>query len=178
MKDFTLVPLNNYHFKKIGIGITGVSLLLLLLSPGLELFKVVSTWTLEQNENLLKVLLGFGLYTIVFSQEKEEDERVAHIRGRALRFGFMILTAVSLSLGIVGITFDATSSFSPIHLAELTAMVLLVYLVYFYYSLYFDPKGNYTENTPSENYSKNKRMVVIRVVSGIILLILYLLLKS
>ena len=161
-----------------GAGITLLSLILLILSAAVNNINPFTGLNNNQFSQLLFLTAILGLFIIAFSKEKIDDERVKVIRRKALQgaFGYLMSMILSFSLALTIMPgFDIDPGFLLICIA---ALALISYLAIYYYALYFDPHWAYNEDTPAENFRKNKRFFLIYFSVSIVLFALYLLLAS
>jgi hypothetical protein len=124
-------PLLNFQFKWIGFSIAFAALIGLIL---------VKTSTIEQveffKELSLQVIL-IGLFLIVLSKEKREDERIRKLRYRAFAFAFVLGTVVLLLAPFAAILLDAISGRLPLEWEQDQGFFFIMSSYLFYFIMYF-----------------------------------------
>ena len=177
MKNLTLAPMSSYQMKIAGLIVTAVALVLLLIvqlhGPLLFLPKPAP----EKQFNVFFVFVVFGMWTIAFSKEKNDDERVHVIRAKALQMAFMILTMVMLAIALTAATGKGSDieQADSIFIGSLVAFGLGIYLVVFHIGLYFDPAWAYNDDTVIPNITKNKTFFIFYLIGAVLFfVILYL----
>lgn len=159
MSQFTFFPMQGYWGKVFGV-ISSMLLMFLLLITSYFEIQFLKDVDLERQSNIIFWLIIFGLYMIVMSKEKIEDDRVKAIRYKSLQFGYGMLLAPSLAINLGGFLMG-TSSITTQSMSFYIPISLVLYLVHFHYGLYFDPSSNYNDNGPLDNVVKNKKFFLI-----------------
>lgn len=144
----------------------GVTLILmgLLLIPFLNDFKIFIPYTPEKSTQVLEgltaarvilILINVGLSFLVFSQEKNEDERVDKIRNYSTRhsFGFFILISVVSAI-----------EQPDIEVLGVSMIVLVYYFLLFRLCLYRDSTVIYLNGEQLKEYGKKNRVKPIKVI--------------
>lgn len=174
--DFTPFPMYGYNGKYWGYAITIISLLLYVVKSIFQNFAAIFD---AENTVVNEVLLwsiGFGLYTIAFSKEKNDDERVRLIRYQSLRIAMGTMLSFIFAIGI-------TNTFSPMNFENNVffqmyssfMMGVVWYLFNFYRGLLFDADFVYSDNTVKVNLIKNKKYFIYGYLIPIALLLIVLL---
>lgn len=174
MGSYTLMPLHNYRFKILGIAISVISIILMLLLRNFELFNLSDTMSKENQFNLFLWINCFGLFGIVYSREKHEDERIQLIRDRTFRVSFVFLISLLMSLSFTAIIANLNNtSFEIGHIVPVT-MTLVFHLLLFYFRLYSNADTSEPEQTVMQNILRNKALFVVYLAVTIITLFLIL----
>ncbi|MBI9034804.1 MAG: hypothetical protein JEZ03_10080 [Bacteroidales bacterium] len=174
MNDITFSPLHSYKMKYAGISISALSLLLLLINTLFNNLSIFNTLSITEHQELFFWTFVFGLFTIVFSKEKIDDDRVRKIRSRALQVSYGFLTAILLVICLNSFYMEAFEAIKKIYILSLVATSLIIYLIIFNLGLFFDSSIIYSENSAGENIRKNKIFFLIYLVVSTALLALIL----
>jgi hypothetical protein len=161
-----------YQGKIAGIVISAVGLLL-IISEKLHPWSILPTYTPDQQHSLFRWIALLGLLTIAYSKEKDEDDRAAAIRLKALQIAFLLQQAVMLAFALTMST--ANESIDTSILFILAAMGTVMHLLLFHVGLYFDDLWDFDDRSrlpnPLKNLSKNKwSLLVYLLLAGILLL--------
>lgn len=170
MNSYTYGPMHSFKTKIIGIAIAILALLVNIISY--YIYDLSKQFNLDKLtfEELAWWAFGFGLFIMVFSKEKKEDERVQLIRYKSLRLAFMLLT-VQVFMNGFGLSYGIISEIDSIVLLLNFNGVLIIYLVVFYKSYWFDSDFIYNDDTVGENMKKNKSSYIFLgiLLTGLIL---------
>jgi hypothetical protein len=173
MKNFTLFPLQNHRNKLIGIIITTLSIVFVVFAKMGIVINV--NLTIQQIFQILNLTTIIGLFLIVFSKEKIDDERVKKIRLKSLQFGFGMILSLIISLIFVSIIHPAFSFDGTHDLSLISLICLIAYLIFFNAGIYFDLKEIYIDDTVLTNINKN-RVFFIFYTLGLLLIVILLIL--
>lgn len=172
MKPFTL--LYSYSWKIAGICISIGGIILLVTQKILPAFKIFHSFNSEQHFQLFTWIILLGIYSISFSREKNDDERVQFIRGKAMLAGFSIIIGTIQSLSVVGTIHPDISFNAGSDLYILAAFALICYQIYFNIGLYYDKAWNYEKDETLMASFKFRKFIlllyIIIVIAGIIVL--------
>jgi hypothetical protein len=181
-----------YKGKIGGIVLAGIGLLSLIVQK-LTHFTIIEKWNSAQHFNLLLWVTLLGLYTIIFSKEKIEDERVQHIRVKSLMYAFTLTIGLTLVFAF-NVTLMPTQDPGMVNGTALTAddiieigrmmmflpaVAMAIYLVMFHVGLYFDDAWDYEDKPWSiRQLGKDKRYrLAILVVFMAIITVVFMLIK-
>lgn len=182
MNYFTLFPLQGYWGKFVGLGISLISLLLLLvyaISGPSFLLKVLSP---EKQLVSLLWLFSLGLFVLSFSKEKIDDERVQLVRYTALRgmssicFIGLFSAFSPLVIDDLGMSLIAKDSTLVLVLMAIVAP-LLTYQIIFNIGLQLNPSWAYNDLSAEENIKKNPNFFLIYAILTTAILAVLLILK-
>lgn len=179
MKGQTLMY--NYKWKVAGMVIAAVSFIALVIQK-LTHFTVLTKLNADQHFNILLWLTVFGLFTMMFSYEKHEDERVKQIRAKSVMMVFMLMFAATMGIGftmsIVPVSEMGNETVTPSDMIEIgrllmyyPACAVILYHIIFNVGLYFDNEWDYEDNTSVLDNIKNHwpRMIIRAIISVIII---------
>ena len=173
MKNFTLFPLQSYRTKLAGITITVISLILI----GIEKMSGIIAGDKLKTQKFIQIatlLIIIGLFLVIFSKEKIDDDRVKKVRLKSLQLGFATTLAIIISLIFVSIVHPAFS-FGVIHdLSMISLISLIVYLLFFNIGLYFDLNELYNDDTSLANVNKNRLFFLVYTL-GLSVIVFFLL---
>ncbi len=148
--------MNDYRTKVAGRIVTAAGVVL-TIAQKITSFTILPKLSVEKHYYLCIWTVVLGLYMMAFSKEKFEDERVKKIRAGAVQIVILMMSAVLLSLSLVGILHDDLQ-FDGSSLLFLIGFYMLAYNIIFNIGLRFDNLWNYnTEDvTIKDNFKKNK----------------------
>ena len=110
--------------------------------------------------SLLIAIAGVGLSFIVFSREKQEDERVIAIRYAAYRITLSIFSIFLISAA--GSTvFGYPFTFDP---GILAASLLTLYIVVFHIGLYSNAASFYANCSAGDNFSAYRKQILLYLI--------------
>lgn len=173
-----------YWGKVAGIIIAALGAIM-LITQKLTDFIIISKLSSAQHFNILLWITVLGLFTIAFSKEKHEDERVQQIRTRAFAFAFMMVTASTLAFAFAVNLMPTVDeelaqgvTLTPAEIIELSrimmfypAVAVVIYLIMFHIGLYFDQTWDYeNESWTFGALLRNKRYRIAFVIVGIIII--------
>jgi len=168
----------DYRGKLAGIGISAVGFML-VLAEKLHPFSLKPGWTPEQHYGFFVWVALLGLFLMVFSKEKAEDERAKLVRLKAFQISFMVtistLMAFSLMTSVTGEPIGMDASFMNI----VPATALILYLLVFHVGLHFDQVWEYEDRGLFDNWrhiGRNKWGILAYLVICAILMIILVLL--
>ncbi len=163
----------DYRGKVAGMVIAAVGSMLVIIQK-LAPFNVFRSMNAEQHYYLSAWITVVGLFSIAFSMEKHEDERVKKIRAGAMQLVIGLLIGLLLALSFTGIVIG-DFDLAPEMLIAIAGFYLVFYLVVFHIGLYTDILWQYdADEIPIvENIKKNwwVHLVVVIVMMGVLLLI-------
>lgn len=175
MKNLALMPLHSYKMKLVGILFSVISIVLMVIISYVDNFSLISEFDKDTQFYLFLWVNGAALFTIAFSREKVEDERISMIRGRTF-----ITTAGGMFATLLAFSFvSLIYKLQPIRAVEifpfLTNFFLIFHLLVFYFRIYFNVEIPLHEVTVMQNIRNNKRIYIIYVIIYIVGAILLLL---
>lgn len=176
MKAYSIMPLHSYEMKFVGIVISTLSIIAMIIVNQTGKLTFIEGLDAEGHFYLYFLLNSIGLYTIAFSKEKLEDERVQALRDKTFRasFGMIISTMLAMS-----ITYLLMSIHSEVKLREfvpfITTLVLSFHLVVFNIRLYTTNVIEENELSVFQNIKNHKAFFIGFVILNIILLAILLL---
>lgn len=176
----------DYRGKVAGIVISAICIVVLVVQK-LTDFIVIEKLNAAQHFNIILWFTLLGLVTIAFSKEKNEDERVQHIRAKSFMYVFLITTGATLAFAFT-VTLMPTQNSDMANGVTLTkddiieagrmlmfypAIGIVIYLVMFHIGLYFDQTWDYKDEAWTvKRLWKDKRYRLAVMIGG--LLIIYL----
>ena len=171
MKGFT--TMYDHRGKTVGLIVSAVGLIG-MITEKLKGFIVVKKWDVAQHYNGFEWLMLVGLFLIIYSKEKYDDERAKAIRLKSFQIAFALQQAVLLATALTG-----NSAKNKIQNADLFAfagMGIIFYLLIFHVGLYFDFLWEYDDKGVWENLrnmGKNKwaKLVYLLICAVMLLLI-------
>lgn len=172
MRGFTPYPLQGYWGKKFGLFVFLVFLIPYIcfhISDEITLFQTLNN---EQHIQLFYWVCLFGLFMMMNSKEKVEDERVKIIRAKSIHIAYMITLVPSFGIALISTVFEQDYSLLGQAAEMYITMGLIVYQLYFHYSLLRDPAWNYNDGGPLDNFRFSRKSFLPLVILSI-LLVLY-----
>jgi hypothetical protein len=177
MKGFT--TMYDYRGKISGIIISAIGLAL-MVAERIHPFTISGKWNPEQNYSLFLWIMMLGLFLIMYSKEKIEDERNKLIRLKAFQISFMIMVGTMLAFCLTSGTANQTDlKMEGKDLYIFPAIGIFTYLLVFHVGLYFDEAWDYEDKgliTNLKNIKRNGLGYLAYLVVCIILMILLILL--
>jgi hypothetical protein len=174
VKTFNPYPLQGYWGKVFGFWFAVLFLIAFIVFLSID----IHAFGLHDEEGVflaLMLAMCFGMFMMVFSREKEEDERVKIIRAKSMQIGYMIMASTSISMSFISIIDEDFIGLNVGGVIGILFISLLFYNLYFNYSLKKDPDFNYSDATALDNMrtkpGKVRIMILIALALGIILLI-------
>ena len=171
----------NYKGKVKGMIMAGVGLTALLVQKFTH-FTVTGKLNSGQHYNILLWVTLAGLFTMAYSHEKVEDERVKQIRARALAIAFMVETAAIMAFGFAlsiaaqkaGMDNEVMDAAAYIEWGRLLmffpAVAIAMHLIIFHVGLYFDQHWDYSDHiTVWDNLKKNPLHILVIAIAGVAL---------
>jgi hypothetical protein len=173
-----------YKGKVAGMIIAGIGLILLIVQK-LTHFIVFAKLNSDQHFNALLWFTMLGLFTIMFSKEKIEDERVQYLRTKSLMYAFCLMIAATMAFALTvtlmptqdpemakGVTLSADDIIQAGRMMMFyPAVALVIYLVMFHIGLYFDDAWDYEDRPWSIRLLwKDKRYRLAILVGGLIII--------
>lgn len=176
----------DYRGKVSGMVIAALGTIALLIQKYTH-FTVLAGLNSDQHFNVLLWVTLFGLFLMMFSYEKHEDERVKQIRAKAVMIVFGIMTGAILAfaLTISIIPFIDPGDLQPaaadegVWLGRLLmfypAVGIVLYLLIFHVGIYYDKVWDYSDNiSVLENIRKNKwHIIIIAIISIIVVRLIF-----
>jgi hypothetical protein len=124
-----------------------------------------------QQLKLATWLVTFGLFGVVFSKEKIEDERVSLVRQFVMGICFRLFLIMLISVNLVAIL---NPKFEVSYTLEMVLFCLAFYLVIFYGALFFNPGWVGAEPSVSENMRiKPKFYLIFALIQVALLIVLF-----
>ena len=178
----------DYRGKVAGMIIAGVGLPALVIQK-LTHFTVSPRLSDAQHFNLLLWITLLGLFTMMFSYEKYEDERIKLIRAKAFMIVFALMTGSILAFAFTVTLQPSSPKFEDILLTSddvimagrmmmfYPAVAIVIYLILFHIGVYFDQAWDYKDNVGFiENLKRNKwRILLMNIVGILIISLIYFL---
>jgi len=172
MKGMTIMYGN--RTKKWGIAISLVSLAL-MVAEKLVPFSIVQKFTAVQHMAAFQWFMLFGLFGVIYSKEKYDDERAKAIRLKAMQIAFMMQTSVTLSVALLGYFVKDIAMVPSGLLFLLAGLGVFTYLLVFHFGLYFDEHWDYEDRSLWQNLSnidKNKWGMLLYLAIGAVVMLL------
>ncbi|MDC1068572.1 hypothetical protein OAQ99_05365 [Candidatus Kapabacteria bacterium] len=169
-KGFTPYPMQGYWGKQFGLFLPAIATLFILVFSltDYKVFKTIDNW---QHIMLSLSLLSIGLFNMMMSKEKLEDERVKKIRAKSMQMFISAILIPNISFSFI-MAFD--EDFGGVGLFHGTIpFALLLYNIYFNYSLRFDPQWNYNEGGATDNFKSDKSSIIILTILFFAAIIIY-----
>ncbi len=155
---------------KVAGGIAAAVFAVVTLVQKLTHFTLFKKLNADQHYYLCLCMVAMSLYTMAFSREKNDDERVKEVRARSLQITFMLFAGVLLALSFNGIIFPDLQ-FDGTALLFLSGFYVVFYLVIFHIGIYFDNVWQFGEEPGIwQNLKKNKLMIVLIWIGSLILI--------
>jgi hypothetical protein len=178
-----------YQGKIFGMILAGVGLLTLVVQK-LTGFTVMAKYDSAQHFNILLVITIMGMFTMMFSKEKMEDERVQAVRTKSLLYAFMLTAGVPIAYAMTlslqpesMIDAQVTTTADVLEEARLLmfypALGMVLYLIMFHVGLYFDSVWDYEDEawSPKTIFQHRRNKLLVIVVSITVLLLMFLLIR-
>ena len=175
------VTMYSYKGKVAGMIVAAIGIIALLVQKFTR-FTVVSQWNSDQHYVVLLWITFGGLFTMMFSHEKVEDERVKQVRAKALAIAFMTETAALMAFGLTmaisaqkaGADKEVMDAAALIEWGKLLlffpAVAIVMHLIIFHIGLYYDKVWNYSEETSViQNLKKNPLHILVIIIAAIAL---------
>lgn len=172
----------NYQGKIKGMAIGGAGLIALVVQKFTH-FTVTEKLSSDQHYNILLWITLAGLFTMAYSHEKVEDERVKQIRAKALAIAFMMETAAAMAFGFAmsigaekaGLDKEVMDAAAYIEWGRLfmffPAVAIAMHLIIFHIGLYFDQHWDYSDHiTVWQNLKKNPLHILATIIAGVALI--------
>lgn len=179
----------DYRAKVSGMVIAGVGLVA-LVAQKLTHFTLLRQYDADQHFNFLIFLTTMGLFTVMFSKEKIEDERVQAVRSKSLLYAFLLAAGTPIAFAMLMsldpasmIDSGALTNAGILEQARLLmfypAAGISLYLVMFHIGLYFDSAWDYEDKAWSpRSVVQHPRYKLIRLaISLAVLLLMFLLFR-
>lgn len=124
-------PLISYKFKWVGFLIAIIAVAVLL---SIKIFDVLPADFYKQ---LFMHILLIGLFIVVISKDKNEDERIDKLRYRAFAFAFVLGVAMILLMPLAALFLDTLTSRLPLEWEQDQSIFFVMSSFLFYYLMYF-----------------------------------------
>ncbi len=172
-----------YKGKVIGMFIAGITLVILLIQKFTG-FTVIDSLSPDRHFNILLWITLFGLVMVMFSKEKNEDERVQYIRYRSVMTVFLMMISATLGFAFTVSILPDEAFMEPgtsvtgedmVFVGRLLmyypAVAIVLYLVMFHIGLYFDEAWDYEDKAWSwRQLWKNKRYRLLFLVVSLLII--------
>ena len=169
MKEFNFSPLLNFKYKIIGIIITIISII------GVFLYEINcfphNIFHLD-SFNFLLWLICLGLYIIVFSKEKNDNDKMIIIRYHAYKVVLIVFFSIIIALEFTNIVSNTNIEIPSLKFA---IFLLLFYLLIF--NIIKISKPSTSENGLYKNIKEHTKFYLLYSIIGIIIFILFLIFK-
>ncbi len=132
-------------WKKVGIIISAIGLIFLMVERlfGVIIFKELS---LIQHSALFEWVMLLGLIMIIYSRERDEDDRTKMVRLKSFQLAFIIMVGLMMNSGLLKIMNpDRDMSDGSGALIKMSALGTILYLLSFHIGLYFDVLWEYQD---------------------------------
>lgn len=172
MKNLTLFPLLSHKAKIFGIILTILAVILLALEKMTHLV-FYKNFTPQQYDKMLSLLVVVGLFLTSFSKEEVDDDRVRHVRAKALQVGFVLILSVIIALNFA--TIIAPRVPLDYNLSLIALIGISGYLITFNIGLRLDPTWMYADEPLATNVRNNKAFFLVYLLVFILLSISLLL---
>lgn len=176
MKAYSLMPLQSHKMKLVGIIISTLAITAMVIENLTGKLLLIDGFDVNRHFYFLFLLNSIGLYTIAFSKEKIEDERVQVLRDKTFRASFGLTMSTMLALSI---TYLFMSVQSEVKLWEIfpfmATLMLSFHLIIFNIRLYTNNIIEEGEVSLFQNIKNHKAFFIVFVVLNIILLAILLL---
>ena len=171
----------NHKGKTYGMIVAGLGIIALLVQR-LTQFTVIAQLNSGQHYNVLLWITLAGLFTMAYSHEKVEDERVKQIRAKALAIAFMMETGTIMAFGFA-MSIAAQKAALDKEVLDVAAYVeggrlimffpavaISLHLIIFHIGLYFDQHWDYSDHiTVWDNLRKNPLHILAIMLAGVAL---------
>jgi hypothetical protein len=163
----------DYRGKVAGMIISALSIIA-MVAEHMHPFLLNQRWNEQQQHGIFVWLTLFGLFLMMYSKERVDDERTKQIRLKSIQVAFMLMvstmSAFGLTMNLAGEQVDAQL------LYFFPAMGVVLYLLMFHVGLYFDQVWEYEDKgliSNLRNIPANKwGILAYFVICGFLLLIL------
>lgn len=179
----------DHRGKIAGAIIASLGLIGLIVSK-LTDFIIIEKYSSAQHFNLLVFITTLGLFTILYSKEKLEDERVHFIRMKSLMYAFGLLVALPMilafNLSLFPQDYFETPRLESADIIEMARVLMFypalscsLYLVIFHIGLYNDALWDYEDKawTPKAMFQDWKGRLVMILISLTVLFIIIMILR-
>ena len=168
-----LGQLGHHYLKLAGIMLAALVMVLILLYT---IADVVLLPAMRGNGygSLLLLVMIFGLYISAMARERQEDERVKIIRGKAITISFVVIMGNMIAFGVTILVSNKIHEGIPLSTCLIPPVfALIVYHVLFYIGIYRDSMWDYTDGvgmpTPP---TKKDRTITYSIIAVLLLLFL------
>lgn len=172
MKGMTIMY--EHRAKKWGVAISLVGLLL-LVAEKVHPFSLMQKYTPVQHTAAFQWFMLLGLFCVIYSKEKYDDDRAKAIRLKAMQIAFMMQTGVTLSTALVGYFIKDAAAIPPGLLFLIAALGAFTYLLVFHFGLYFDEHWDYEDRSlwnNLRNIGRNKWGMLLYLAIGAVVMLL------
>ncbi|MDC1068571.1 hypothetical protein OAQ99_05360 [Candidatus Kapabacteria bacterium] len=173
-KGFTPYPMQGYWGKKFGFVIAMISTIYIIAFGFFDLTIFKSSNSQDHAVGTLW-LLCFGLFSMMMSKEKVEDERVMLIRAKTMQMFISFLFVPIITIGFFS-SFIEGFSHSDFTTLTLILTAFILYNIYFNYSLKVDPNWNYSNGGVIDNIKSTK--FIIFLIAVLLLPLIYFLFRG
>lgn len=167
----------DYRGKIWGLIISAIALLA-MIGERLKGFIIFKKLTVAQHYGIFEWIMLAGLFCIIYSKEKHEDERAKQIRSKSFQMSFALTMSVLLAQALIG-TLHPNYVIEPQILFFIAAFGIMMYLFIFHIGLHFDFLWEYDDKGVWENLRNIDKNIwgklVYLIAGGVILLLLSLL---
>jgi hypothetical protein len=165
MNFYSPFPMHGYHMKVAGAGIAFLGVLFFgwVFISGQPVSWLEFNFDEQIQFSLL--ILAFGLYTMAFSKEKVDDERVQRIRQVALRISFQLLVAIFIVFNFAALL----GKFEVAYSLYLVIFALVFYHLVFHIALFRNPDWAFKDVTVAENFQMNRKFYIMYALVLVIL---------
>lgn len=176
MKGFTIMY--DYRGKVSGYIISALGIAA-MVAERLHPFILNRKWSAEQHYGVFEWVALLGLFLIMYSKEKVDDERTKQIRLKAIQIAFMLMAGTTMAFGFTGVVSGSSDlSLGGREMYLIPAMGVMLYLLIFHVGLYFDEVWEYEDKglvTNLRSISANKWGILAYLgVCAILMLLLAL----
>lgn len=175
MSNYALMPFHSFKVKLVGIVFSLISIVLMVIISYVDNFSLISEFDKDTQFYLFLWVNGAAMFTIAFSKEKVEDERISLIRDRTFVSTAGGMFATLLAFSLVSVIYHLEPMKAGEIFPFLTNFFLIFHLLVFYYRIYFNVEIPLHEVTVMQNIRNNKRIYIIYVIIYIVGAILLLL---
>jgi hypothetical protein len=171
----------SYRWKVFGMLTAAISFTLLVIQKYTD-FIIISRFNSDQHFNILLWVVVFGLFIMMYSYEKQEDERVKAIRAKSIMLVFMVMfgatMAFGLTMSIVAAEEMEPTTFSQQDMIEMSrilmyypACAVVLYHIIFQMGLHFDDEWDYNDDSSVlENIRRHPWRILARIIVSTIII--------
>jgi hypothetical protein len=174
-----MMPIMYEHkWKKWGVVLASIGLVL-LVAERLTGFIIIQKLSADQHHSIFEWIMLLGMVMIMYSKEKQDDERAKMIRLKVFQVVFLLMISTLLAIALSTDLTNKTGTVDVDSLFVAPAFGIILYLLLFHLGLYFDVLVEYEDKTVGDSlaYTGTPRwgMLAFYICAAVSLALVYFL---